>query len=845
MKLIKRTLFHLFWLLIALTAAGLLAVAAAAIYFVPSLPDVNSLQNYQLATPLRVYSQDGKLIGEYGEQRRQIVDFDEVPADLVNAIVAAEDQDFFSHPGIDPRGLARAAMELAASGSIRSGGSTITMQVARNYLLTLDQTFTRKIREILLALQMERILTKEQIFELYVNKIYLGQGAYGVGSAAQIYFNKPLSQLTLPEAATIAGLPKAPSNLNPIANPERSLIRRNWILLRMQQLGYVDNEQYQQAVQAPIQIQRSRTELQLQAQYVAEMARQYAISRFGDRAYTDGYSITTTLDSRTQNQARDALIDGLVAYDARHGWRGPEQSGIPSTLAEAQERTDRRGLEEELAASPEVAQTARQAAERSSTRVEGIEEDVSNWLRVLGSTPNVGPLEPAIVIDVQGQQMRVLRRNGQVETIGWDELRWAAPYRSVRARGASPTQAAQIAARGDLVRVVANGQGNSERWRLSQTPQIEGAIVVLDPRTGAIRALQGGFSFAKSSFNRATQARRQPGSSFKPFIYLSALEQGNMTPATVINDAPIVQQELSGDVWRPENDTRSFLGPTRLREGLYRSRNLVTIRALQATGLDNTLDMLERMGFNRAQLPNGLSLALGSASLTPLEIARGYAEIANGGFKVLPWYIARITQGEDQTNLLDEPNPPAACPECDPFDSTVEIDGRTYPIAERVADGASVYMLQDMMRDVIRRGTGRAALSIGRDDLAGKTGTSNDQRDTWFSGFNSALVATVWVGMDDNSSTGEYGAQAALPIWTQFMGQALEGMSPQFLPRPENVVSARIDPQSGRRLRDNDPGGISEIFRADNLPPYQEPSVRPDLENESGSQGTGSYDAIF
>lgn len=837
MKLIKRSIFHLFWLCVSITAAVLLAVVAVSIYFSPSLPDVNGLQHYQLATPLRIYTEDHKLIGEYGEQRRKIVKYDQIPSTLVDAFVSAEDQEFFHHNGIDPKGLARAAVELAGSGEIRSGGSTITMQVARNYLLTLDQTFARKIREILLALQMERILSKQQIFELYVNKIYLGQGAYGAATAAEVYFGKSLDKLTLPEAATIAGLPKAPSTLNPIANPERSLIRRNWILLRMRDLGYIDENQYKEAIQAPIHVRSAHRRNEVEARYVAEMARQYAVSRFGHKAYTDGYSITTTLSSKDQEKAHTALVDGLIAYDERHGWRGVEQKNIAPTLTQAKGDTNHRGLEEELSASPEVAETAHQAAERSSTRIEGIDEDVSNWVNVLRGTPALGPLEPAIVVSSQGQQMRVLRRDGELATIAWSDLRWAA-------RGSS--SASRIASRGDMVRIMQRGSGDNTRWRLAQVPTAEAAIVVLDPNNGAIRALQGGFSFSKSSFNRATQARRQPGSTFKPFIYLSALENGGMTPATVVNDAPIVQAQAGGKNWRPENDNMSFNGPTRLRVGLYRSRNLVTIRALNSTGINKTLDMLVNMGFSRSQLPDGLSLALGSASLTPLEMARGYAEIANGGFKVVPWYISKITQGDNtRDNILNEPTPPVACRDCDEGTTSVEIDGRTYPVAERIADPASIYQIQDMMKDVIRRGTGRRALQLGRDDLAGKTGTSNDRRDAWFSGFNSGLVSTVWVGNDNNTSVREFGAQAALPIWMQFMGQALQGVPSQNPPQPSNIVTRRIDPQSGLLLRDGSPGGIPEIFRSDNLPGYQQPSVSPDLEDRSGSQGTGSYDSIF
>ncbi|OHV10508.1 penicillin-binding protein 1A [Kushneria phosphatilytica] len=842
MTFIKRLVFHIFWFLVSLTAGIVMAVAGAAIYFGPGLPDVHQLQHYQLSMPLRVYTADHKLIGEFGAQRRKLVKGQDIPPQMAHALMAAEDANFYDHIGVSPKGLARAALELASSGHIQSGGSTITMQVARNYLLTLDQTFTRKIREILLSLQMEQILDKQQILELYVNKIYLGQGAYGIGAAAETYFDKPVAQLSLPQMATIAGLPKAPSSLNPIANPERSLIRRNWVLLRMHQLGYIDNETYHQAVQAPIGVQHHHSAPEVQAPWVAEMARQFAVERFGDDAYTGNYRVITTINSKLQQDARQALVQGLIEYDTRHGWRGAEKQDIPPGLAEAQDKASHKGLEEELSESPEVAQTARQAAERSKATVSGIEGDVSNWVQVLDRTPQLGPLQPAIVVDAQGKQMQVLLKNDQVVTIDWNGLKWARAWKSPKWRGPAPDSAGDIAQRGDMVRVMKESNGD---WRLSQIPEAEGAIVVLDPQTGALRALQGGFSFQRSQYNRATQAQRQPGSNFKPFIYLAALENG-MTPATIINDAPIVQEGVGNqEDWRPENAERSFGGPTRLRVGLYRSLNLVTIRILRSVGLDHTLDFLQRMGFDRDRLPHGLSLALGSANLTPLEVARGYAEIANGGFRVKPWFISEVHKGDSDDNLLHTPNPPAACRSCDPMDSTVTIDGNTYPVAERIASPESVYLLHSIMRDVIEKGTGHAARALHRSDIVGKTGTTNDQRDAWFSGFNDSLVATVWVGKDSNKTIAEYGSQAALPIWMKFMGPALKGTPEEEPPRPDDIVSVRIDPDTGKRLHDSDSGGITEIFRKDNLPPYQERSVQPELEDESGSQGTGSYDAIF
>ncbi|WP_227369022.1 penicillin-binding protein 1A [Halomonas sp. M20] len=840
MKFFRRLLGSALWLFLSLSAACVLAVIGAALYFAPGLPDVRQLQGYELQSPLRIYTRDEKLIGEFGEERRTPVAYDAIPRDMVQAFLAAEDDGYFDHPGVDPKSLARAAFELAASGGIQTGGSTITMQVARNYLLTLDRTFTRKIREILLALQMEQILDKEEIFELYVNKIFLGHRAYGIAAAAKTYYDKPLAELTLAEKAMIAGLPKAPSTFNPLANPERSLIRRNWILYRMRELGYIDAERYNEAVQAPLTARRHSAQVEVEASYIAEMARQFAIERFGDDAYTGGYTLYTTLDSQLQGQAREALVQGLIDYDTRHGWRGAEETEIPPSLVEAQDKTQREGLEEELSESPEVIQTARKAAQSSEAQVSGIEGDVSNWLKVLDRTVVTGPLQPAIVVSTQDQKMQVLTSDAELVTLDWKGLEWAREYRSPKWRGEAPKRAEQIAQRGSLVRILQDKEGN---WRLSQRPGIEGAIVVLEPRSGAIRALQGGFSFAHSKFNRATQANRQAGSIFKPFIYLAALQQGNMTAATVVNDAPVVMSDMGGD-WRPGNSEGEFRGPTRLRVGLYRSRNLVTIRVLQALGLDNALAFLERFGFANGRLPHGLSLALGSASLTPLEMANAYAVLANGGFKVTPWYIERVMHTGEQEPLA-ESTPNVACPSCPEGATQTRIDGKTYPVAERVVDPQALYILRDMMRDVIERGTGRGALELNRGDIVGKTGTTNEQRDAWFSGFNSNLVATVWVGKDSNESTGEYGAQAALPIWKDFMQEALKG-TPESVPdRPDDIVTKRIDTNSGLLLHDDQPGGIEELFRKDNLPDFEPRRIQRELENRSGSQGTGTYEAIF
>lgn len=518
MTFLRTLILSLFFLIVSLVGATALAVVGAAIYFSPGLPDVRQLQNFELHSPLRIFTNDGKLIGEFGEERRVVVDFDEIPQDMVNALIAAEDTNYFDHAGVDPRGLARAAVELAQSGgAIQSGGSTITMQVARNYMLTLDQTFTRKIREILLALQMEKVLSKQEIFELYVNKIFLGNRAYGIAAAADTYYDKPLSELTLAETAMIAGLPKAPSAFNPLANSERSLIRRNWILFRMRELGYIDDTTYQSAVQDPVTARRHFTQTEVDASYVAEMARQYAVERFGDTAYTGGYRIYTTLDSKLQPFARDALANGLREYDLRHGWRGAEQRDIAPSLVEAQERTATQGLEEELSESPEIRQTARQAAERSQTEITGVEGDVSNWLQVLERTPNYGLLKPAIVVKSSGREMQVLARGGELHTINWEGLSWARAYQSPRSRGAEPSSADQIAVRGDLVRILETQDGtvrlhSGQMQKAQSLPKTRVPALFWPCRAGLI-------SMPASSTVRFRPSANQAPSSSRLFIW--------------------------------------------------------------------------------------------------------------------------------------------------------------------------------------------------------------------------------------------------------------------------------------------------------------------------------------
>jgi penicillin-binding protein 1A len=788
-----RTFYTLFKWLSALALIGALAgiatVAGIYYHFAPQLPDVETLREVKLQTPLRVYSADNKLIAEFGEKRRTPISFNEIPTDFVHALQAAEDARFFEHFGIDIKGLSRAAFQLASTGEIQSGGSTITMQVAKNFFLSHERTFTRKFKEILLSLQIERELTKEEILELYINKIYLGQRAYGIQAAATVYYGKPIQDLSLAQLAMIAGLPKAPSANNPLSNPERALGRRNWILGRMLELGYIDQARYEQASAEPITARYHGSDIELEAPYIAEMVRSELYEQYGEDLYTEGLRVYTTVDSRLQESATRALRQGLHAYSERHGYHGPEQQ----------------------VALAELDQPAR--------------------LKLLRETPIFGDLQPALVLDVQERSATLLLRDGSEATLDWDGMAWASPYKSVNYAGPEPKTARDVVAPGDLVRVLPRDAG----WLLRQIPQVQGALIAMNPTDGAIRALSGGFSFAHNKFNRATQAYRQPGSNIKPFLYTAALEYG-FTPASIINDAPVVFHDVSLESnWRPENDNGRFGGPTRLREALYRSRNLVSIRLMRSLGIERARDYMLRFGFSPERFPANLSLALGSADATPLQMVTGYAALANGGFKVAPYLIERIESATGE--LLYQSQPLRACPDCtyhaatsDTAEATATADGEpTGPIvmvsdtehaAPRIITPESAFLIQDVMRDVIRRGTGRRALALNRSDLAGKTGTTNEQKDAWFSGFNPDLVATAWVGFDQPAPLGrrEYGSTAALPIWIDFMADALEGVPDRTAEPPAGITSALIDPATGKLAYPGQADAIEEYFRREQLP---------------------------
>ena len=796
----------------AVMTAGLIVVVAAYFYIAPQLPPIERLKQVQLQVPLRVFSSNGELIAEFGEQHRTPIRYENLPPMVVNAILATEDDRFFEHPGVDYQGLLRAAMELIRTGEKRQGGSTITMQVARNFFLSSEKTYLRKLTEIFLALKIERHLSKQEILELYLNKIYFGHRAYGIAAAAQVYYGVTINELTVPQIAMIAGLPKAPSSNNPVSNPERALERRNYVLGRMYVLGFIDAEQYREALQEADTASLHKAAVSVEAPYVAEMVRAQMVERFGEDAYVAGFRVFTTLVSERQAAANAALRSGLLAYDRRHGYRGIIRHTEPE---------------------PDATENTLQS--------------------VLADVESVGGLRAALVTDVEEKSASIFVATHGAAQLDWDGLSWARAYRSVNSRGPELNRADELLAAGDLIYVEGLPDG---RWRLAQLPEVSGALVSVNPGNGAIVALVGGFDFYRSKFNRAVQAQRQPGSSFKPFIYSAALAKG-YTLASLFNDAPVVFNDPSLETtWRPENYSGKFYGPTRMREALTHSRNLVSIRLLQAIGPAYAADYVRRFGFTPDQLPRELSLALGSGSATPLEMARAYSVWANGGFYVEPFLIREIHDAEG--NVLFQANPPLGCAECEQVQMPEPRSAETVSassqapeqgadlnaveqgapvLAERVVDATNVYLMNSMMQDVIKRGTARRAMELGRNDLAGKTGTTNDQRDAWFCGYTVNLVATVWVGLDrvQPLGNGETGGRAALPIWIDYMREALKAVPESVLPQPPGLVTMRIDPKTGLRLASGQAGGVFELFHPEHVPEqYSEPaSPRGELIYES------------
>ncbi|MGH8293694.1 MAG: penicillin-binding protein 1A [Gammaproteobacteria bacterium] len=795
MKRSLKTLYIGLGAVAALCGLGVLAVIIAYLVVAPSLPPVTVLKEIHLQVPLRVYSRDEELLEVYGEKRRIPLAYDEIPPLVVNAFIAAEDEHYWDHPGVSARGLLRAAFHLVLTGQKTEGGGTITMQVARNFFLTRQKTYTRKLKEVFLALKIERELSKQGILDLYLNKIFLGNRAYGVGAAAEVYYGTDVNHLTLAQAAMIAGLPQAPSTANPLIDPQRALARRGYVLGRMLADGYITQQQYELAMAAPMTASYHEPTATVSAPYLAEMVRDYMVNKYGDDAYTAGYSVVTTIDSRLQPLAVQAVRRGLLAYDQRHGWRGAvAHVDLPP------------------AGGP------------------------SDWAKLVTGQPHVGGLYPAAAVTLENQSAQFYADGAGLVTVNWDGFKWARRYLNVNATGPAPRSTADILKRGDIVYLERAADGS---WSLSQIPTAQGALVCLDPFDGAIAAMVGGFDFGQSKFDRAVQAQRQPGSSFKPFYYSAALEDG-LTPATVVNDSPVVVQDPAlANIWRPQNYENEFGGPTRLRVALAHSLNLVSIRVLQQIGIPYAINYATKFGFDAADLPNNLTLALGSADLTPLAMARGYAVFANHGFRITPYYIQRIVDGSG--HVLFEANPQVACDSCSvdtagatavPAPATVtSAAASTLPpqmpqFAPQAITQQNAWLMTSMLQSVVQFGTGAAVASLGRTDLAGKTGTSNDWSNAWFDGYNNDIVTVVWVGNDQPSQSlgdGEQGAKAALPIWMDFMGPALQDVPQLPFLEPPGIVQARIDPKTGLLAGANDPGSIFEYFLAGHLPPKAPP----------------------
>ena len=779
---------------------GIVFFSSVTFYIVlaSSLPSVEEIQDMKMQIPMRIYTQDKKLIAVYGEKKRIPVTFSEIPDDLKNAFIAAEDNRFYSHNGVDYIGLLRAFKSFVSTGKVTQGGSTITMQVARNFYLTREKKIIRKLREILLAYKMERNLSKERIFELYMNKIYLGHRAYGVAAAAQVYYGKRLSELTLAEIAMIAGLPKAPSRYNPIANEKRALQRRDYVLRRMSENNFISKESYVTAYLTPVTARLNKASIELKAPYVSEMARAEMEERFGNEAYTLGYDVFTTIDSELQAAAQKSLKSNIEKYDIRHGYRGAESKIKYSELLNSDLEYD-------------------------------LDISVKNIKRFLGNYYSINGNTPAVILEVSKDKLKVFSKENQILDIALSDILIKSQYYDVnykkRIRDLN-----KILSIGDVIRI----KKSSGKWRLSQVPNVNGALISINSNSGAISALSGGYDFRLSKFNRATQAKRQPGSSFKPFIYSAALNKG-YTPASIVNDAPKVFKEntVSG-AWRPKNYGGKFHGPTRLRYGLAKSRNMISIRLLDSIGIKYTLNFMENFGIKSEKLPKDLTLALGSGEITPIELAEAYAYFSNGGYGIKPYLIEQVRTRDDQIIYVENPIRVCGSP-CD----YISLDTLQFPLAKSVEeiselrekaglprfatqtiDPRNIYQMVSMMKDVVKYGTAKKAKVLKRSDIAGKTGTTNDQKDAWFSGFNRDIVTISFLGFDDHSSLGkkEFGSTAALPMWIDYMKVALKGTPKSNMDEPEGLVSAKIDSKNGLLASPDSKNSIIEVFRKENIP---------------------------
>ncbi len=787
-----RLIHFLVGLFIACLALALILALAVpigfygmAMYLAPTLPSTQEIKTANLEMPLQIYSSDDKLIGQYGNRLSLPVTFDEIPEGLTHAFLAAEDATFFQHSGISIKGLGRAVTEVVTDDESQTGGSTITMQVAKNYFLSPERTLNRKLTELFLARKIEDELSKNDILTLYVNKIYLGEGAYGIRAAAKKYYSKSLDNLTVAEMAMLAGLPKAPSKYNPVANPSRALTRRNWIIGRMHELGYITKAQHDEAINAPIGINLYQEKLDMNMPYLAEMTRSALVERYGEQVMNGGWRVRLTVDSEAQKAAEKAILTGLVAYEHRHGWRGPEANGEP-----------------------------------------------------LEKFRRYSNMSPAKVTKVNSRSFEAILQSGENVTVNWSGMSWARKYISADRIGYFPSNASQIVSKNDIVRLIPAANGS---WQLSQIPDVQGSLVSLNPETGAVRALVGGFDFNHSKFNRALQGWRQPGSTIKPLVYTAALEKG-YRPDSIVSDRPI----QVGD-WKPKNSDQRFLGDITLRRGLYLSRNLVSIRLLQAIGISDARNLLDEFGLDKEKLPTTLSLALGTGQATPLQMATAYATFANGGHRIQPYFIDQIYNYDNK--LLFQANPQQACALCfneqlddlnkkliedyeakveeenkaskksesdikaensadsdatedspvkdskalnvEVYDASPDSDRLKAPVlqyvraeqAPRILKPRVAFEMADILRDVIQRGTAVRAKALGRDDIGGKTGTTNEAKDAWFAGFHPTNATVVWMGFDQPSTLGrrEYGGVAALPIWMDFMKAQLKNTPHQWV----------------------------------------------------------------
>lgn len=782
---------HPFFLLIIIILVAIpMGFYGMYLYIAPSLPEMSSLKKAPLLKPLQVYSADNQLIAEYGGKLSVPVEYKQIPPHFIHAFLAAEDSSFFEHSGISFKGLGRAVSESVTGSNVQTGGSTITMQVAKNYYLSPERTLKRKLTEVFLARKIEQNLSKEEILSLYVNKIFLGKNAYGIAAAAKIYYDKSLDQLSVAQMAMIAGLPKAPSKYNPVVNPERALERRNWILGRMLQLGYLKQAEYEKAVAEPINLSMPDRGLSNRFPYVGEMVRSELVEKFGEQAIDSGYKVYTTVNSKRQQYAEDAVQKGLEDYDRRHGWRGAEAHDKP--------------LKEFIA----YANTY-----------------------------------PAEVIKVGSNSFDAKMQDGSTVTVPWSGMSWARKYINANAVGGAPSRASQIVSVKDIIRLRPNE--NKTAWSLVQTPKAQGQLIAINPNDGSIEAVVGGYNFYQSKFNRAIQGWRQPGSTIKPFVYALALERG-MTPYTMVNDSPITIGR-----WSPRNSDGRYLGMIPLRRALYLSRNTVSVRLLQSVGVERARQLLMDFGLQEDQIPRNFTIALGTPQVLPVQMATGYAAIANGGYRIQPHFISRIEDAYGKT--IYEAAPEYACIPCinqketvadtqaiTPDDEVIEganltVDEAQTPLskeeqskyrqAQRILKSQSAFDMANILRDVIVHGTGRAALKIGRDDIGGKTGTTNDAKDAWFAGFNGKLVAIAWVGFDQPSTLGrrEFGGIAALPVWTGFMGKALKDTPSAWVHFDKNAKA----PISREERNQTQVEGATQNEGNGSSPPLARPIFKP------------------